>query len=79
MTLYHVKESNRSETSPLGRSERLRQRVLRPGLVTGCYNTARVWHLRLSELMDLARRTLGREVAAATEAMNSAGPSSRPR
>ena len=41
-------------------------------LVTGSYNnTARLWHLRLNDLMDLARRTLGREVAAATEAMNS--------
>jgi hypothetical protein len=36
-------------------------------LVTGSDDkTVRLWHLRLNELMDLARRTLGREVAAAT-------------
>ena len=77
VTLSHVKESNRSQTSPLRRCERLRQRVLRSGLVTGCYKTARLWHLRLNELMDLARRTLGRE--SADGEMNAAGPSSRPR
>jgi WD40 repeat protein len=46
-------------------------------LVTGSEDmTARLWHLRLNELMDLARRTLGRE--SADKEMNSAGLSSRP-
>jgi hypothetical protein len=38
--------------------------------------TARLWHLRLDDLMDLARRTLGRDVA--NEEMNSAGLAPRP-
>ncbi|MBE3123221.1 MAG: hypothetical protein IMZ65_00270 [Planctomycetes bacterium] len=46
-------------------------------LVTGSVDkTARLWHLRLNELMDLARRTLGRPLAG--EAMNSAGLAPRP-
>lgn len=46
-------------------------------LVTGSGdNMARLWHLRLDELMDLARYTLGRESADAE--MNSAGLAPRP-
>jgi WD40 repeat protein len=46
-------------------------------LVTGSEdNTARLWHLRLNDLMDLARRTLGRQ--SADEEMNSTGLAPRP-
>jgi WD40 repeat protein len=46
-------------------------------IVTGSWDkTARLWPVRLEELMDLARRTLGRDVA--DEEVNSAGVSSRP-
>ena len=46
-------------------------------LVTGSWDkTARLWHLRLNDLMDLARYTLG--AAVADEESNSAGLAPRP-